>query len=212
MNEKITVVIGSCDAYQHLHKNFDILFNRYWKADTENIFASETKGIVGYNNVFTNGPWGYRMLAAINKVNTKYLVFILEDYYLSEPIDNKFLEDHLNILTENNADKIMFDTLYPDGVYNLHHLGDDLYQFDKNSQYLNSVQPAIWRTEYIKQVLQEEYSPWDFEIVGNAGASEKNPKILLKARPKKIYFNFCRRGNILSEGWEGFLQQENLTL
>ncbi len=208
---EISTVIGSCDAYQPLHKNFDILFKRYWKADTENFFLSETKGIAGYNNIFSQGDWGKRMLDGLDKVNTEYVVFLLEDYYLSETIDDEFLQDHLNTLLEHRADKIMFDTLYPDGVYNLESLGNDLYKFRNDSQYLNSVQPAIWRTEHIKKVLNKEYSPWDFEIVGNVFAARLNPTILLQARPKKVYFNFYRRGGIFSEGWQEFLKEQNLT-
>ncbi len=206
----ISVIIGSCDQYFPLCHNFDILFRRYWKANTTNIFIGENIPLIGYQNVLRKGPWGYRILEGLNKVTTDYTVFLLEDYYLSELITDEFLNDHLEILEKHEADKIMFDTLYPDGVYSLTNLGDSLYSFNNHSQYLNSVQPAIWRTDHLRKVLHKNMSPWEFEIEGNPYAQSLNPRILLKARPEKIYFNFCRRGGVLSEGWQEFLAKENL--
>ena len=41
-NKKITTLIGSCDSYSPLWKNFDILYNKYWGLETNNILVSET--------------------------------------------------------------------------------------------------------------------------------------------------------------------------
>ncbi len=207
---QISTLIGTCDAYAHLHRNFAIQFSKYWTANTNNFVAAETIEIEGFENIHAFGDWGQRILHALNYVKTEFVVFLLEDYYLSESIDDNFLDGHLKILEEFQADKVMFDTLYPDGVYSLSNIRKDLYKFNNDSQYLNSVQPAIWRTDYLKSVLYPDFSPWDFEIVGNRATAKKNPTIILAARPEKIYFNFCRKGGVLSEGWEEFLKKENL--
>ena len=214
MKDKLTVVIGSCDSYQSLWKNFDILYKRYWNLDTKNIFVGETISLPydGYENVLPglNLPWGYRMLCALDQVSTPYVCFILEDYYLTEPITDTFIQEHIDILEHLNADKIMFDKLYPSGVYELKHIESDLYQFENHSQYLNSVQPAIWRTDYLKQVLKAEYSPWQFELDGNVFTQTLTPTIILKAREKSIYFNYARVGGRVSEGWQEVFTKEGL--
>jgi hypothetical protein len=186
------------------------LFRRYWQAKTTDIFIGETIPLPNYKNVLVQGPWGQRMLAGLDEVTTDYTVFILEDYYLEEIITDQFLNDHVAILEEHGADKIMFDILCPYGAYSLTSLGSDLYSFNNHSQYLNSIQPSIWRTDYLRKVLKPNMSPWEFEIDGNPYAQSLNPRILLKARLEKIYFNFCRRGGVFSEGWQEFLVKENL--
>lgn len=215
MKDKLTVVIGSCDSYQPLWKNFDILYKRYWNLDTKNIFISETMPIPyeGYHNVLPghNLSWGHRMLQGLELVTTPYVCFLLEDYYLTEPISESFIQEHINIMEQMNADKIMFDKIYPPDVYSLTHLHDDLYQFNNHSMYLNSVQPAIWKTEYIKQVLLPSYSPWQFELDGNAFTQTLNSKIILKAREKSIYFNYARVGGRVSEGWQDIFNKEGIT-
>lgn len=213
--KNLTVVIGSCDSYNNMWKNFDILFKRYWNLDTENIFVGETIPIPydGYINVLpgTNLPWGQRILEGLKLVKTDYVCLLLEDYYLTENINGEFIKQHIDILEERKADKVMFATLSSPGNYNLIQLESDLFQFRTQSMYLNSVQPAIWKINYIKDVLKPDYSPWDFELKGNFYTSTLNPKILLKARENSVYFNYSRAGGQLSEGWQEVFQKENLT-
>jgi hypothetical protein len=215
MEDKVTVVIGSCDSYQSLWKNFDILFNRYWKLKTKNIFVGETIPLPydNYTNVLPGAglPWGSRMLTALNMVTTPYVCFLLEDYYFTEIITDTFIQEHIDILEQYNAHKIMFDKLYPPDVYSLTSLTSDLYLFNNHSMYLNSVQPAIWKTDYIKTVLHESYSPWQFELDGNAFTQTLKPKIILKSRKKSIYFNYARVGGRVSDGWQEIFLKEGLT-
>jgi len=215
MKDNITVIIGSCDSYQPLWKNFDILFKRYWQLETNNLFVGETISIPysNYTNILPglNLPWGLRMLTALDEVTTPYVCFLLEDYYLTEIITETFIQKHIEILEQHNADKIMFDKLYSSDVYSLTNLSEDLYQFNNHSMYLNSVQPAIWRTDYIKQVLKPSYSPWQFELDGNVFTQTLFPKILLKSRKKSIYFNYARVGGRVSDGWQEIFLKEGLT-
>jgi len=209
----ISVLIGSCDSYSPLWKNFDILFQRYWKLPTKNIIVSETEVFDNPHYITTTpgkGQWGSRILDALNQIDTEYTFFILDDYYLTEPFTQEFIDDHIKILEEHNAVKIMPDIDYGEPIYYLDHIKDDLYKFKMTSDYLNSVQPAIWKTSYLKQVLKPEYSPWNFEVEGNEYTKTLNPTILLKARPEHMYFNFVRIGGRISEGWEQLYIKENL--
>jgi hypothetical protein len=209
----ISVLIGTCDAYSPLWKNFDILFQKYWQLPTKNILVSETE--VFSNNHYqtvTPGkkPWGERVLESLELIDTEYVFFILDDYYLTESFTQEFIDDHIKILEKHNAVKIMTDIDYGEPIYYLEHIEEDLYKFKMTSDYLNSIQPAIWKTSYLKQVLKPDYSPWDFEIKGNDFTKTLNPIILLKARPEHMYFNFVRIGGRISEGWEQLYIKENL--
>ena len=123
-----------------------------------------------------------------------------------------------------NADKLLFDIKYPH--YTLKELEKNkIYQFEMSSEYLNSVQPGIWKLDYLKKVLKPKYSPWDFEIAGNDFASQQKGIILLDRldpiedgndiETKKIlfrfYHNFIRMGGKVSDGWEELYRKENLS-
>ena len=217
VDTNITTVIGTCDAYSPLWKNFDILYNRYWGLNTRNILISETQTTMediphSDYDIIAQGSgmkWGERMLKALEVVQTPYVFFILEDYYLTEPLTKDYIMDHINLMEKYKADKLLFDTPYP--KYHLTKLSEDsLYQFNISSEYLNSVQPGLWRTEYLKKVLKPEYSPWDFEVAGNAYTASQRPTILLKQLEKRFYHNFIRRGGVITEGWENLYIKEGL--
>jgi hypothetical protein len=209
----LSVLIGSCNEYNFLWKNFDVLFQKYWQLKTKNYFVTET---INFDNphydVILAGmvPWGQRILTALNEVKTKYVFFILEDYYLSESFTEENIINHIELLEKHQSDKIMFEIL--DSEYSLHSLGDGLYKFDVNSKYLNSIQPSIWRTDYLRKIINPNFTPWDFELVGNEYTKKINPNLLLKSIPNRMYFNFIRRGGHLSSGYEDFLKKENLTI
>lgn len=211
-NINITVLIGSCDSYNHLWENFDILFKRYWNVDAKAVFVGENISIpyTGYINVLPgNKSWGERILIALEEIDTEYIFFILEDYYLTEFITSDIINNHINTLELYSADKIMLDVIgYPE--YRLTQIKENLYKFNSDSMYLNSIQPAIWKTSYLKRVLLPEYSPWDFELKGNAIASALNSTILIQARTHPIYFNYARVGGRISDGWENVFKKENL--
>ena len=110
--------------------------------------------------------------------------------------------------------------------YNLTELEKNkIYQFNMSSEYLNSIQPAIWEVDYLKKVLKPEYSPWDFEVAGNDFAAQQNGIILLnrldpptdreitiqnKSIEYRFYHNFVRIGGKISEGWEELYKKEKL--
>ena len=231
-NKKITTLIGSCDSYSPLWKNFDILYNKYWGLNTHNILVSETINkletpFLKDYQVLTDGTglkWGERMLKSLDHIKTPYVFFILDDYYFTQPLTEDFINSKIELMGKYNANKIVFDVLTPE--YGLIELEKDkLYQFKMSSEYLNSVQPAIWEVDYLKKVLKAEYSPWDFEVAGNDWASQQNGIILLdrldpptsgnitiqnKSIKHRFYHNFVRVGGKISEGWEELYRKENL--
>lgn len=209
----ISVLIGSCDDYSFLWDNFNILFKRYWKLNTKNYLVSETKSFDNlYYQTLTFGklPWGERILKTLELIDTEYVFFILDDYFLSEEITEDIIYKHIELMKEYSGDKIMIDIDYGEPIYSLENIKDNLFKFKQNSDYLNSVQPSIWKTDYLRTVLKSHYSPWDFELIGNNFTKTLNPTILLNKRESHIYFNFTRIGGKLSDGWEEFLKSQNL--
>ena len=230
-NPYVTTLIGSCDSYSPLWKNFDILYKRYSELNTENLLVSETiksteSPFINEYTVLTDGvglSWGERMLRALDRVTTPYVFFILDDYYFTQSLSKEFLKTSLDLMNKHKADKLLFDILYP--MYSVTELeSGSVYKFNMDSEYLNSIQPGFWKVDYLKKVLQPEYSPWDFEVKGNELAATKDGTILLKRldppndtndveTKKKLYrfyHNFVRVGGVISEGWEDLYAKEGL--
>jgi len=209
----ITLLAGSCDDYSFLWDNFIKLCNKYWEPQCKKIIVSETltRDIDNYEFFTTSKDlnWSDRMIAAINNIETDFIFFILDDYFLREDVSNEFILESIDFLERENCNKLIFTTI-PTGIYRLSYIKDDLYKMHDDSDYLTSLQPAIWRKSFLLSCLQKNWSPWQFEIDGTNLIKNQNNKIYLKHKMESIYFNAVRKGKIMSDGWEDFYKKENL--
>jgi hypothetical protein len=209
----ITLLAGSCDDYSFLWDNFIKLCNKYWEPQCKKIIVSETltRDIDNYEFFTTSKDlnWSDRMIAAINNIETDFIFFILDDYFLRENVSNEFILESIDFLERENCNKLIFTTI-PAGIYRLSHIKDDLYKMHDDSDYLTSLQPAIWRKSFLLSCLQKNWNPWQFEIDGTNLIKNQDNKIYLKHKMESIYFNAVRKGKIMSDGWEDFYKKENL--
>lgn len=211
---KIATLIGSCDDYSFLWKNFDTLFKRYCLFDTEKYLVSENIDtfLQDYNVIHPgNLQWGSRILNCLDNIKEEYVLFVLDDYYFNMTIDQNFINEQITAMKKYSADKILFHPGNDLWWAKLTRLENDLCKFTRDSQYLNSVQPAIWRVDYLKKVMSPDYSPWQFELDGNYFTSSLNPTILLRELQSSMYFNIVRKGKVFSKGYDEFLNSEGLS-
>jgi hypothetical protein len=192
--------------------NFDILFQRYWEPKTTNIIVSETKSFEN-DHYITHCPgklrWGERITKSLDKIDTEYVFFILDDYFLTSSWTEEYITGVIDTMVEYKCDKyLMMDECK---LIRYDHIKDNLYSQNNTSQYLTSIQPSIWRTDFLRHAMLDKYSPWDFELKGTQRIRKIDHMILYEKR-EKGYFNFMRRGGVKTKGWEELFKKENLTI
>jgi len=212
--KNLTVLIGSCDSYHRLWKPFQICFDRYWKHDTKNLFVTENDSVPGYTPTefvtLTPGnlSWGERMYKALDSIDTDYVFWILEDYFFDYTYTKEELENYLEFMKSHNVDRLQISPSghqkYTDEVIK------GFTKFADDSNYLISLQPSIWSVDFIKKVLDTEYSPWDFEIKGSNKLKNTVHNIFIDTNKGGVYFNAVRKGLKKSKGWDNFFKKENL--
>jgi hypothetical protein len=211
----ISVLVGTCDSYLKFVPNFVSLANKYFEPNVERIIIGETiKEEYGGYKFITPGKlqWGERMLVGLNEVKTKYVFFALEDYYLSQKLSVDFISWLMQFMGRENAKKLMLSCVPDFAQYQYSRTIDTIKQMSPRSNWLASIQPAIWDVEHLKSIILPEYSPWDFEIKASEilRHHEMNHYVIKLDEP--IYFNFVRKGGVLSDGWSQFLNNEGLKL
>ena len=206
-----SLLVATCDSYSFLWKNLNTLLSRNLNFDKQ-IVSCETKAFPydGYSSVISgNKEWGSRVTEALKQISTEFVFFIFDDYYISKQFSIEHFEKIEKLLSSTEYNKYCMDcTGY--NAYSLIPFADNLYIQHQSSQYLTTLQPSVWRVEYLKKILNPNYTPWDFEIFGTKQNSNYNNKIFMELYPEKFYFNVVRRGRMLSEGWESFRIKENL--
>ena len=155
-------------VFQVLSKNwpdcpYKIILNTETKTYSYNGFdiacpcvARQIEDIKGYS-------WSDRVKDTLKLINTKYTLFLLEDFYIENKIDNLKVEDLLNRL-----DKIKkFGALYLMDVSanypNYYDKDLNLYKIHKYVNFKANATAAIWNTSFLQSVLKRGESPWDLE-------------------------------------------------
>lgn len=209
MNE-ITLLITSYDQFFKYWHNFHILLERYFKADMERVFVSNSIPMPyeGYKNILAgDAQFGTCLIKALKSIDTKYVFHLMADYYLDTTIDAEFIKNNIFLLEKYNASKIVIDQT--SRLYRLTQLGDALYKFNRSSAYVNTLQPAVWDREFMLSVTNESCNPWQFEVKYNYLAARSGKTVLLNTQYGNIYFNFVNKGK-LSKGYDYFLSREKL--
>lgn len=156
----LDVVIMSCDSYDDCWQPFSTLYNKYFPNNYKTYIVTETKDCSYFDTIKKTGTWTKRLREALQELDSKYVLLLLDDYFIHERVDNNRIKECLKTIKETNAIVYNFEMKYRTCVG----LNNE-YDIQLNNQvYLNSTQPSIWNREWLIERLQEDKNPWEFEL------------------------------------------------
>lgn len=167
------ILINSCDAYADLWPFFFELLKLNWpEVEKHKVYLNtestkEFQSVISINMINTTihdkDQWGKRLLHSLSEIKEDYVVVLMDDFYLRNPVSNNRIEKCIEAF-ENNPEIAVF---YLSNTYK--------YEF-KDSKYegfgevpiktnfrLNSA-PAFWRKTKLIQYTKETDSPWDMGV------------------------------------------------
>ena len=213
--KNLSVLINAYDPYEAVWENFFTLYTKYWNVNCPTVFATinKTLNIDRIQCIPTQtSTWSDRAIKALEYIDTEYVFFILDDYFLTEPLSEDEISLHLNFLEQYSANKIMLEykcrhlTLVDPIEYN----GRIVYRLSENSNYLTSMQPSIWKTSYLKSCLKSGWNAWQFEVNGTAQLHGNEFNTYLMLRDDKPYWNAIVKGKKVLDGWDKVQNSEKL--
>lgn len=113
--QELSIVITSCDKYSGLWRPFFTLLFKNWPSLNKGgkyqdipIFLITNKQNFDHPRVqnikFPNEiSWSDDMLKTLAQVKTKYVLYLQEDYFLTEPINEGLLDQMLEYVKKHNA-------------------------------------------------------------------------------------------------------------
>lgn len=195
------ILINTCDNYEDAWKPFFKILKAEWPECTMPIYVNtESKTcesdefeittlnvLPGKNKSI---EWGERLIDALNRIDTKYVLFLLEDYFLQESVKTNIIDDCIRWMDED--DNIATFLLVSAGLYarpeykgniekNEKYPGFGLRE--KTDKFLLCAGPGIWRREDLIKLTKPFESPWIWEGYGSLRAAKY---------PKEFY---CRKLN-----------------
>lgn len=183
-NTEITLVVSSSDKYEDAWYPYFELIKIFWKEHPKKIclitetksYQDDTLDIKVCN--YKNATWSERLYRTLEQIDTKYVIFSLEDFFLIGPVKQERIDECLTWMEQNPQIaecRLCFSnltTLTPTDKYKDFHIAGSNVAFRVDTQV------GLWNRKALMELLDITEDPWQFE--GYASEREaKTDKILL---------------------------------
>lgn len=206
-NKKYEMIINTCDKYSDLWEAHIMLLNQNWQnrgcksylltdTPTERKFERVEVVCAGANTEITE-----RLKCVLEQVTTEYVLFTLDDYFLTSEIDENALEEALDVMVNDDID---FLSLFP--VHKLALLKDKAVALSQEGFYLwgeektdykVSLYPGLWRTDFMRKTLDEKLNAWQYEVALTEMANRFNARCAVNNNTAFPFLDVIRKGKIL---------------
>ncbi len=175
MNNSITVLVNSCDAYEDTWYPFFKLFSIYWKDCPYRIILnteSKTFEMSGMSiecfQFFKDKkvPYGKRIIRHLQEINTEYVLVLIDDFFLQKQVDMEEIEKCRQWMDKNK--NIAYFSFAPiKDKYNEKSM--EFLGYEKRptvGRYKINFQAALWRTSNFLKSWKAHENPWTYERYG----------------------------------------------
>ena len=138
-NKDLTVLVASCDAYRDVEMPFLRLFRKHWSdCSFELVLVAETgRGEVpntpSFDRVVATGfgkNWCQMLVEALEKIDTPYVLMLMNDYFLDAPVDAEMIKRRLTQAIEFDVANLRLNPR-PPGRFRWR--DTDLLEYPKNT-------------------------------------------------------------------------------
>lgn len=194
--------IGNCTLLLNSHDGADDLWDGFFKCLKYNWPEFNMPIVLNteYKDYSFNGldirtykldqkhklTWSKRLKETLKIIDTEYILFFLDDFWINERVDNREFINTFNWFSMNkDIATVCFD---PINRGNIDDMQNPLFELrPKKCKYKLNCQCALWRRTILISYLRNHENPWDFELVGSIRAERYKERFYsLKEESKKI--------------------------
>lgn len=202
------VIISTCNKFSDLWEAHVLLLNQNWAERGEHTYLvtdTPTSRSFPQVEIFAAGEGTEittRLAGVLEKVTAKYILFTLDDYFLTQPIDNSLIQKSLAFMEKENIDYVR---LYPARMKNIRrekatpfaeHPGYYLRDLSSGT-YKISLYPGLWRTEFMRKTLAESMNAWQYEVALTPMARAMDARCVISNHREFPFLDVIRKGKVL---------------
>ena len=164
--ENAVVMVLSFDKYSDLWPVYFDCVKTYWHVNMLTYLVTNEKNPYYENvQVITTGPeisWSYRTRKAVEAVDAKYILLMLEDYFVTSEVTDESISSLISFMDKVNADYLR---IYPFPEIHFKDTGEcGIHRVPEKSLYGVNLQASIWKKDYLLKLLEGNgFSAWEFE-------------------------------------------------
>jgi hypothetical protein len=185
IENKVALLVHSCDRYQLLFEGFEYFFKANWDFDIpfRYYFATEQldADIAGFQNIKSGkGQWSDRLNNLLDQIEEEYILYFQEDMWLNKPVDKAFFSDLVTLTAQQNWMQVKLNS---SEVFKTSKTSFWIADFNvaklinPQSQYLMSHQVTLWNKKFLKAQMKPDEHPWRNERRGTKRLRKLNPEI-----------------------------------
>lgn len=169
---KLAILVNSCDKYADAWDPFFCILSKEWPQSAEysvylNNENKEYECKYMAVNVINTGhehTWTSRLRYAVNEIQSEYILFFLEDFFLLSKTDSQRFD---SVFEQAEQDESVGFLWFPSkGADDLSgkRINSFFYEMKKNSPYRVNATLALWKRDFLLQMLFYDADPWTFEL------------------------------------------------
>lgn len=168
--ESCSILVNSCDKFKSAWNPFFTLLRKYWPKCPYKIYLNTESLSYKENDVITLNSkcsdWTGRLKDSLTKIDTDFIIFVLEDFFLMGYVDNDKICDIIEMMRKDASIAVVYpkkisgfdarDEIHPEWIR---------MDFNRDNKYLINCQFAIWNKKALQELLKPGLSPWDLERI-----------------------------------------------
>jgi len=167
--KKTSILISSHSKASDIWYLTDYFLKKYWKKELNIILGANGEN----KSEFIPKNWKYinngedisfskSLVSYLEKIDDEYILLMLDDFMILEEVDDEKIKKAFDFIKINNG---MYLRLIPNPKGDIK-INKDFSKIDVKSYvpYVTSLQMAIWKKDFLKKLLEYNFSPWKFEI------------------------------------------------
>lgn len=168
--EDVHVVVSSCDSFAACWPPLMHGFDRYWPDGPKPIHLITNRLAFEHPrvSVFATGSdhgWARNLRMALSATPQPFVLYMQEDYWIDQVVNSALIDSYVDHFRNDRLDYLRLVPV-PPGTQDCG-FDDRIRLLAPAARYRTSLQAALWRKAVLLEILRDDESPWDFELVGN---------------------------------------------
>lgn len=167
----IAIVVSSCDRFFDAWRPFAFFLRRFWPDCPFPVYLIMNRLHVHSKTIRplrtgSDKGWATNLLLALKEIQSPYILYMQEDYFLTAPVDRARLADDFTYAFDNNAASLCFadlSLLEPEFA----RINSGIGVVPQESKGRTRCQVTLWKREALASVLKHGESAWEMEARGN---------------------------------------------
>jgi hypothetical protein len=191
MLDSLSVFVNSSDGFRDCWQPFFDLYSRYGGTLLQApLYLNTEKAEYTYPGIniiptrvwpdseAVRPSWSECLLRGLNTVQTPYMLYMQEDYFLRSPLSTAVLAKALDILHNDSSVGVIYLNKFGPQFLHARPFADGFVEILRPARYLVSMQAAIWRKDFLGSLVCAWENGWMFEKFGSLRVRKSNYKLL----------------------------------